>query len=126
MADDPLLYFVKYVQMAKGSRSRRIEEMYVNWARSSGEGTGSSSRSDDHRDINQVEAVMDRYAETLAKLLQEADLLRIKMVRELVMDILTPVQTAQLLAAGKQLHLSLHEWSKKREEQQNEGSSSST
>ncbi|KAL3508776.1 hypothetical protein ACH5RR_028177 [Cinchona calisaya] len=53
---------------------------------------------------------------SLERLLVDADKLRLSTLKEL-MNILTPLQTADLLVATKKLHLSMHEWGKRRDEQ---------
>ncbi|XP_058095546.1 protein DOG1-like 3 [Magnolia sinica] len=60
-------------------------------------------------------AIQD-YLAALANLLEEADKLRLRTLKELV-DILTPSQAAEYLIAAKQLRLSVHEWGKRRDRQ---------
>lgn len=63
-------------------------------------------------------AIVDRAIEdrvgALSSILVDADKLRVGTVRELV-DVLTPLQAVDLLIAAKQLHLSVHEWGKRRD-----------
>jgi hypothetical protein len=56
---------------------------------------------------------MEKYRAGLARLLEEADGLRLATARELVMDILTPRQAVETLVAAKQLHLSVRDWSRR-------------
>ncbi|KAK9165716.1 hypothetical protein Scep_000907 [Stephania cephalantha] len=57
-------------------------------------------------------AVVDSAA-ALGGVVEEADRIRIDIFKELVLGILTPLQAVELLAAGKRLHLSLHDWCKR-------------
>ncbi|XP_071736683.1 protein DOG1-like 3 [Rutidosis leptorrhynchoides] len=61
-----------------------------------------------------VEKVMDTHALDMYNILIEADTLRLNVLKG-VIDILTPLQGVELLVASKKLHLSLHEWSKRRD-----------
>ncbi|KAL3736136.1 hypothetical protein ACJRO7_025137 [Eucalyptus globulus] len=62
-----------------------------------------------------VERVMKRHALSLARVLTEADELRLATLRELVEEILTPLQAVEFLVTTKKLHLSIHEWGKRRD-----------
>ncbi|WVZ68767.1 hypothetical protein U9M48_017663 [Paspalum notatum var. saurae] len=64
----------------------------------------------------EVDAALDSYKDGLAQLLVEADELRMATTRTLATEILTPRQAVDMLAAGKQLHLSLRDWSRRKEE----------
>ena len=61
-----------------------------------------------------VERAMDTHALDLYGVLIEADKLRLNVLKDII-DILTPMQAVELLVASKKLHLSLHEWSKRRD-----------
>ncbi|XP_077228893.1 delay of germination protein [Tasmannia lanceolata] len=63
-----------------------------------------------------VDRAIDAQAEPLRFLLEDADKLRVSTLREII-DILTPLQAADLLIAAKQLHLSFHEWGVRRDNQ---------
>lgn len=63
----------------------------------------------------EVRGAMEQYAQKLARVLEEADRLRIRTVREVATEILTPQQAVEMLAAGKQLHLAVHNWGKTRD-----------
>ncbi|KAL6845187.1 hypothetical protein ACP4OV_024682 [Aristida adscensionis] len=63
----------------------------------------------------EVDAAMDSYKAGLARLLVEADELRMATARALATQILTPRQAVEMLAAAKQLHLSVRGWSRRRE-----------
>ncbi|KAJ1285488.1 hypothetical protein BS78_03G282800 [Paspalum vaginatum] len=63
----------------------------------------------------EVDAALDSYKDALAQLLVEADELRMATTRTLATEILTPRQGVDMLAAGKQLHLSLRDWSRRKE-----------
>ncbi|KFK22874.1 hypothetical protein AALP_AAs39777U000100, partial [Arabis alpina] len=64
-----------------------------------------------------VEDAIDKHEEGMAVLMAEADKLRIETLKKIV-EVLTPVQAAEFLLAGKRLHVSLHEWGRVREERQ--------
>lgn len=61
-----------------------------------------------------VERAMDTHALDLYGVLIEADKLRLNVLKGII-DILTPLQAVELLVASKKLHLSLHEWAKRRD-----------
>ncbi|VVB12559.1 unnamed protein product [Arabis nemorensis] len=63
----------------------------------------------------EVEDALDKHEEGMAVLMAEADKLRIETLRKIV-EVMTPVQAAEFLLAGKRLHVSLHEWGRVREE----------
>ncbi|KAL3503107.1 hypothetical protein ACH5RR_037556 [Cinchona calisaya] len=63
-----------------------------------------------------LDEVLQGHSLSLKHILVDADKLRLSTFKEL-MNILTPLQTADLLIATKKLHLSMHEWCKRREEQ---------
>ncbi|XP_047053885.1 protein DOG1-like 3 [Lolium rigidum] len=67
----------------------------------------------------EVDAAMESYRAGLAKLLEEADELRLSTARALATQILTPRQAVEMLVAGKQLHLSVRDWSRRQEREQN-------
>ncbi|XP_030514690.2 protein DOG1-like 1 [Rhodamnia argentea] len=62
-----------------------------------------------------VERVMKGHELSLARVLTEADELRLETLRELVEGILTPLQAVELLVEMTKLHLSIHEWGKRRD-----------
>lgn len=62
-----------------------------------------------------ISGAMEEYERKMGRLLEEADELRLRTARELVMEILTPRQAVELLAAGKQLHLAVHNWGQNRD-----------
>ncbi|KAJ9551470.1 hypothetical protein OSB04_015515 [Centaurea solstitialis] len=61
-----------------------------------------------------VDKAMDSHALDLYNVLIEADQLRLNTLKGMI-DILTPLQAVEFLVASKKLHLSLHEWSKRRD-----------
>ncbi|KAK9077446.1 hypothetical protein SSX86_005783 [Deinandra increscens subsp. villosa] len=63
-----------------------------------------------------VDRAMDGHALDMYKILMEADRLRLDILKRMI-DILTPLQAVEFLAASKKLQLSLHEWSKSRDVQ---------
>nr|ANN47481.1 DOG1 [Arabidopsis thaliana] len=56
-----------------------------------------------------VDQALDKQEEAMARLLVEADNLRVDTLAK-ILGILSPVQGADFLLAGKKLHLSMHEW----------------
>ncbi|KFK28541.1 hypothetical protein AALP_AA7G010100 [Arabis alpina] len=62
-----------------------------------------------------VEDALDKYEEGMAVLMAEADKLRVETLRKIV-EVVTPVQAAEFILAGKRLHVSLHEWGRVRED----------
>lgn len=63
----------------------------------------------------EVDAAMETYKAGLARLLEEADELRLATARAMATEILTPRQAVETLVAAKQLHLSVRDWSRRRE-----------
>ncbi|XP_073150281.1 protein DOG1-like 3 [Henckelia pumila] len=63
------------------------------------------------REVNEA---LDKHSESMMILLEEADDLRLSTMTEL-MSILTPFQAVSFLAAGKKLHLCLHQWGTRRD-----------
>uniref|UniRef100_A0A453FJV1 DOG1 domain-containing protein n=1 Tax=Aegilops tauschii subsp. strangulata TaxID=200361 RepID=A0A453FJV1_AEGTS len=64
----------------------------------------------------EVDAAMESYSAGLARLLEEADELRMSTARALATEILTPRQAVEMLVAAKQLHLAVRDWSRRKEE----------
>lgn len=62
---------------------------------------------------------MESYSAGLARLLEEADELRMSTARALATEILTPRQAVEMLVAAKQLHLAVRDWSRRKEGAQN-------
>jgi len=62
-----------------------------------------------------VDAALDSYEAALSRLLVEADELRMATARALATEILTPRQAVEMLAASKHLHLSVRDWTRRRE-----------
>lgn len=62
------------------------------------------------------EAALEEYAEAVARMVGEADRLRVNTARMLLSDILTPRQAVELLTTAKQLHLSVHQWGDQRDQ----------
>ncbi|CAN8325192.1 unnamed protein product [Cochlearia groenlandica] len=69
---------------------------------------------DDDDDVV-VDDALDKHEECMAVLMEEADELRFETLKKIV-EVVTPVQAAEFLLAGKRLHVSLHEWGRVREE----------
>ncbi|KAK9268898.1 hypothetical protein L1049_000663 [Liquidambar formosana] len=70
-------------------------------------GESSSSSSKD------VDEALDAHEVALGRILGDADVLRLSTLK--LMEILTPLQAVDLLVASKKLHLSIHEWGKRRD-----------
>ncbi|CAA7014144.1 unnamed protein product [Microthlaspi erraticum] len=66
-----------------------------------------------------VDQALDKQEEAMANLLAEADKLRVDTLAKIV-EILTPIQGADFLLAGKKLHLSMHEWGTVRDRRRRE------
>ncbi|CAO2197542.1 unnamed protein product [Urochloa humidicola] len=63
----------------------------------------------------EVDASLSRYRGGMARLVAEADELRVATAREMATEILTPRQAVEMLVAAKQLHLSIRDWSRRAE-----------
>ncbi|KAF6176908.1 hypothetical protein GIB67_030591 [Kingdonia uniflora] len=63
-----------------------------------------------------VDRALDAHSLALATILKDADKLRLSTLKELL-AILTPFQAIDYLIAAKKLHLSMHEWGKRRDQQ---------
>ncbi|RCV27441.1 hypothetical protein SETIT_5G325300v2 [Setaria italica] len=59
----------------------------------------------------EVDAAFNSYRAAMAQLVAEADDLRMATARAMATEILTPRQAVEMLAAAKQLHLSVRDWS---------------
>ncbi|CAD6250205.1 unnamed protein product [Miscanthus lutarioriparius] len=62
----------------------------------------------------EVDATLDNYKAALSRLLVEADELRMATTWALTTEILTTEQMVEMLAAGKHLYLSVHDWCRRR------------
>ncbi|KAF3439294.1 hypothetical protein FNV43_RR17570 [Rhamnella rubrinervis] len=67
-----------------------------------------------HSDRERVESTLAPKEEGLKVLLQRADDLRLKTLKDIV-GVLTPIQAVHFLIAAAELHLRLHEWGKRTE-----------
>ncbi|KAF9621311.1 hypothetical protein IFM89_019397 [Coptis chinensis] len=56
---------------------------------------------------------LEEHALALSRVLEDADMLRLNTVKELI-NILTPLQAVDFLAAAKKLYLSMHEWGQRK------------
>ncbi|XP_062096997.1 protein DELAY OF GERMINATION 1 [Humulus lupulus] len=63
----------------------------------------------------ELDKALEEHERAMVTALEEADVLRLNTVKE-ILEILTPVQAIDFLATSKKLHLSVHEWSKKRDQ----------
>lgn len=57
----------------------------------------------------QNDKALKEHALALSRVLEEADVCRLKTVKDLL-NILTPLQAVDFLVAAKKLYLSMHEW----------------
>ncbi|OMO76221.1 hypothetical protein CCACVL1_15834 [Corchorus capsularis] len=64
---------------------------------------------------SEIDRALDQHETALANIMQEVDKLRLSTLKELL-GILTPVQGVDILAAGKKLHLCIHQWCKTRDQ----------
>ncbi|KAK1666985.1 hypothetical protein QYE76_055144 [Lolium multiflorum] len=118
IADRPLLPIVRERERAAAAAAAALAARHVG-ANSNGlpgrlEAGGSFGGVD-----AEVDAAMESYRAGLAKLLEEADELRLSTARALATQILTPRQAVEMLVAGKQLHLSVRDWSRRQQREQN-------
>ncbi|KAL3834287.1 hypothetical protein ACJIZ3_009023 [Penstemon smallii] len=72
-----------------------------------------------------LDRAMDAHSVSLARIMFDADNLRLGTLKDLI-AILTPLQTINFLVATKKLHLSMHEWGKRSDNQIGKPSSSNT
>ncbi|XP_022894898.1 protein DOG1-like 3 [Olea europaea var. sylvestris] len=75
---------------------------------------GDVSREGGEIDEGQVDTTLAPKEQGLVEVLQMADELRMKTLEE-ILNILTPLQCVHFLIAAAELHLRVHEWSKKRD-----------
>ncbi|PIA34005.1 hypothetical protein AQUCO_03900117v1 [Aquilegia coerulea] len=76
------------------------------------EGNESSLTGDINGRIHDYKS-LDDHAHSITQILVDADMLRLKTVKELV-NILTPLQAVDFLVAAKKLYLSMHEWGRRK------------
>lgn len=72
------------------------------------------SRNQEATNFDELKSAMAIYEESLARIVEQADGLRLETLRELV-KILSPIQAVDYLISAKQLQLSLHEWCSRRD-----------
>lgn len=61
---------------------------------------------------------LKEHEKVMREIMEKADELRLNTLKELVLEILNPIQALHFLVASKKLHLSLHRWGKRRDEKQ--------
>lgn len=66
---------------------------------------------------HEAEEALDRHAKCLMNVVEQADKLRMETLKELVMNILGPLQAVDFLIASKKLHLCINAWGKTRDHQ---------
>lgn len=69
---------------------------------------------DDVEEEDRVESALKPKEKGLEEVLNRADKLRLKTLKDLI-DLLTPIQAVHFLIAAAQLHLKIHEWGKRRD-----------
>ncbi|KAI4304418.1 hypothetical protein MLD38_039932 [Melastoma candidum] len=62
----------------------------------------------------EVEHALDKHEKLMLRIMEVADKLRMDTLKEMI-EILTPAQAVEFIAAGKKLHLCVHEWAKRRD-----------
>ncbi|KAL7122839.1 hypothetical protein ACP275_01G069200 [Erythranthe tilingii] len=75
-------------------------------------------RMEEHDQLGLVDAALAPKEKGLVGILQMADELRLKTLKELIL-ILTPIQGVYFLIAAAELHLKIHEWGKNRDASRN-------
>ncbi|XP_049384140.1 protein DOG1-like 3 [Solanum stenotomum] len=65
----------------------------------------------------EAEEALDRHAKFLMNVVEEADKLRMETLKEMVINILSPLQAVDFLIASKKLHLCVNAWGKTRDHQ---------
>ncbi|XP_060194266.1 protein DOG1-like 1 [Lycium barbarum] len=58
---------------------------------------------------------LDKHSQHMAGVMEEADELRMKTLKEIVLTILEPVQGVEYLAAAKKIRFCVNQWGKKRD-----------
>ncbi|KAJ4776098.1 transcription factor-like protein [Rhynchospora pubera] len=118
LADKPLLPIIRELQQMRreSTSSDAVASSSSNPPLVDGPGS-----CDDARKSEEVAAAMQTYADGLAKLMEEADALRLATARTLVTEVLNPRQAVELLITAKELHLSLHTWGMERDHQHGRG-----
>ncbi|KAJ3706978.1 hypothetical protein LUZ61_010683 [Rhynchospora tenuis] len=119
VGDNPLLRIVRERQQTDTARNSFV-------AVASSSSSSSTHLGDSHAGFaagwdGDAAAALQTYADGLAKLVEEADALRMSTARALTMEILNPRQAVELLIAAKQLHLSVHTWGLQRDRQHGRG-----
>jgi Seed dormancy control len=79
--------------------------------------SSSCSASSSGNNTRDMAAALKKYADGMAKLVEEADALRLATAKTLAMQILEARQAIEMLIAAKQLHLSIHDWGLQRDSQ---------
>ncbi|KAK4347246.1 hypothetical protein RND71_033585 [Anisodus tanguticus] len=73
---------------------------------------------ENHGEISrEAEKALDKHAKCLMNVVEEADKSRMETLKELVMNILSPLQAVEFLVASKKLHLCINAWGKTRDHQ---------
>ncbi|MCE3051349.1 hypothetical protein HAX54_049547 [Datura stramonium] len=68
-----------------------------------------------HHECGNADEALDEHAQHMADVMEAADELRMKTLKEIVFTILLPVQAVEYLAAAKRMRLCFQQWGKKRE-----------
>nr|XP_016445047.1 PREDICTED: uncharacterized protein LOC107770271 [Nicotiana tabacum] len=70
------------------------------------------------KDHENADEDFDKHSHNMATVMEEADKLRMKTLKQIV-SILIPAQAVEYLAAAKKIRLSLKQWGKKRDHEHN-------
>lgn len=116
IADKPLLPIIRGRQRTSTTAASTSATAASSSSTSHNGGDG-SGHFDAGQNNEELTAAMKSYGDGMAKLVEEADALRLATAKALVMEILSPKQGIELLIAGKQLHLSVHDWGLQRDRQ---------
>ncbi|CAN4105608.1 unnamed protein product [Withania somnifera] len=71
---------------------------------------------DEVGECGNVDEALDEHSRRMAGVLEEADELRMKTLKEIVLNILKPAQAVEYLAAAKKMKLCFREWGKNRDQ----------
>ncbi|XP_059295070.1 protein DOG1-like 1 [Lycium ferocissimum] len=70
---------------------------------------------DHHYQFENADEALDEHSQHMAGVMEEADELRMKTLKQIVINILEPVQAVEYLAAAKRMRLCFQQWGKKRD-----------
>ncbi|KAF9587710.1 hypothetical protein IFM89_004687 [Coptis chinensis] len=117
MAEISMKHFEEYFTLQDNQRRGEVVHLDGKFARNNCRSTisyGGLYSNHSNESDGDVDCALDTSALVLASILEEADKLRLKTLREII-NILTPLQATDFLMATMKLHLSVHEWGKRRD-----------